>query len=57
MIYQVTNISLRKSLKLQCYAYIVGKVKITVERDNYAETRNKKLIFKNNASFRYIKNE
>ena len=32
-------------------AYIVVKERIAVERDN-AKTRNKKLIFKNNAPFR-----
>ena len=32
--------------------YIVVKRRITVKRDNYDKTRNKKLIFKNNAPFR-----
>ena len=33
-------------------AYIVVKGRITVEGDNHEKTRNKKLIIKNNASFR-----
>ena len=33
-------------------AYIVVEGRITVEEDNDAETRNKKVIFKNNAPFR-----
>ena len=33
-------------------AYIVVKRRITVKRDNDDKTRNKKLIFKNNAPFR-----
>ena len=33
-------------------AYIVLKRKIAVERDNNVKTRNKNLIFKNNATFR-----
>ena len=33
-------------------AYIVVKQRITVKRDNDDKTRNKKLIFKNNAPFR-----
>ena len=32
--------------------YIVVKRRITVKRDNDDKTRNKKLIFKNNAPFR-----
>ena len=33
-------------------AYIVAKGRLTVEENNVAKTRNKKLIFKNNAPFR-----
>ena len=33
-------------------AYIVVKRRITVKRDNDDKTRNKRLIFKNNAPFR-----
>ena len=33
-------------------AYIVVKRRITLERDNDAKTKNKKLIFKNNVTFR-----
>ena len=33
-------------------AHIVVKGTITIEEDNDAKTRNKKLIFKNNAPFR-----
>ena len=32
-------------------AYVAVKERITVERDNYAKTRNKKLIFKTNVPF------
>ena len=35
-------------------AYIVLKRKIAVERDNDVKTRNKNLIFKNNATFRSL---
>ena len=35
-------------------AYIVVKGRITVEGDNDDKKRNKKLIFKNNAPFRYL---
>ena len=47
-----------KTSKLSLYlceysvAYIVAKGKITIERDNDDKAWNKKLIFKNNASFR-----
>ena len=34
-----------------CDAYIVAKGKITVEGDSDDKTKNKKLIFKNNAPF------
>ena len=34
------------------HEYIVGKGRITVEGNNVAKTRNKKLIFKNNVSYR-----
>ena len=33
-------------------AYVVVKARITVEGDNNANKRNKKLTFKNNAPFR-----
>ena len=42
---------LRSDLRDYSDAYIVVKERITVEGDNDAKTRNKKLIFKNNAQF------
>ena len=50
--------SLIKTSMLRTYlcdyrdAYIVAKGRLTVEENNVAKTRNKKLIFKNNAPFR-----
>ena len=38
-------------------AYIVVKGRITLERDNDDKTKNKKLIFKNNALFRSCKSK
>ena len=38
-------------------AYIVVKGRITLERDNDDTTKNKKLIFKNNALFRSCKSK
>ena len=42
---------LRSDLYNYSDAYIVVKGKITVEDDNDAKNRNKKLTFKDNASF------
>ena len=44
--------TLRSDLCDYSDAYIVVKGRITVQGDNHAKTRNKKLTFKNNASFR-----
>ena len=63
MIYQAVNtlstkilrfkiLMLRSDLCNYSDAYIVVKGRITVEGDNDAKTRNKKLILKNNAPFR-----
>ena len=41
-----------KNIRLKTSTYIVVKGTIIVEGDNDDKTRNKKLIFKNNASFR-----
>ena len=46
------NSMLRSNLYDYSEAYIVVKGKITVEEDNDYKTRNKKLIFKNNAPLR-----
>ena len=63
MIYQVVNILLAKNIKFKTSilrsnlcdfsgACIVVKGTITVEGDDDAKKRNKKLTFKNDASFR-----
>ena len=63
MIYQVVNILLAKNIKFKTSilrsnlcdfsgAYIVVKGTITVEGDDDAKKRNKKLTFKNDVSFR-----
>ena len=63
MIYQAVNTLSTKILRFKISmlrsdlcnysdAYIVVKGRITVEGDNDAKTRNKKLILKNNAPFR-----
>ena len=46
------NSMLRSNLYDYSDAYIVVKGKITVEEDNDYKTRNKKLVFKNNAPLR-----
>ena len=43
---------LRSNLYDYSEAYIVVKGKITIEEDNDYKTRNKKLVFKNNAPLR-----
>ena len=61
MTYHLANILLTKRFKISMLrsdlcdysdAYVVAKGKITVEGKNDAKTRNKKVIFKNNAPFR-----
>ena len=44
------TLMLRSDLCNYSYAYFVVKERITIERDNYDKTRNKKLIFKSNTS-------
>ena len=46
------NSMLRSNLYDYSEAYIVVKGKITIEEDNDYKTRNKKLVFKNNAPLR-----
>ena len=61
MTYHLANVLLTKRFKISMLrsdlcdysdAYVVVKGKITVEGENDAKTRNKKVIFKNNAPFR-----
>ena len=61
MTYHLANVLLTKRFKISMLrsdlcdysdAYVVVKGKITVEVENDAKTRNKKVIFKNNAPFR-----
>ena len=58
MTYHLANVLLTKRFKISMLrsdlcdysdAYVVVKGKITVEGENDAKTRNKKVIFKNNA--------